>query len=279
MRAWGLEQIRNTPIYTVLHPTLKKLDWPQDWPSLADYQRLLDGLPQPVVTASGKPLHVVAQATEKPLDWQHGYEPRIYLHGELQTRLESWHDCFNWLTWITLPLSKAALNARQYALLEARQMMGEAAGPRSAKQDTLTQFDESGVIVLSAELELTQLLRDFRWKSLFWEQRDEVRTNMRCFLFGHGLMERALNPYRGLTGKGIVLPVTKEFLDRPLADQLMQVDQMLAQRITDTSQFLSPLDLAPVPILGFPGFTADNERAEYYEDERYFRPGRSLRVK
>ena len=31
-------------------------------------------------------------------------------------------------------------------------------------------------------------------------------------------------------------------------------------------------DLAPLPIFGFPGWFPDGERAEFYDDARYFRP-------
>ena len=277
MSAWALEQIRCAPLYAALRPALEKMNWPKAWPTLVDYQSLLDRLPQPVLTASGQQIHVVAQAGEKSLDWRQAYEPRIFLQGELQTRLDSWHDCFNLLTWFTFPLSKAALNARQYALLEARNVVEALSGPRNPSQDTLTQLDESGVIVLCAEPALASLMVDFQWKKLFWENRAAVKSHMRCVLFGHGLMERALKPYRGLTGKGVILPVTQAWLRQPLVLQLAQVDQMLAQRIADPVQFLRPLDLAPVPLLGFPGFTADNECADYYDDQRYFRPGRGLK--
>ena len=90
-------------------------------------------------------------------------------------------------------------------------------------------------------------------------------------------MERALTPYRGLTGKAVILPVAQDLLAQPLAAQLAEADQVLAQRIADTGQFLRPLDLAPLPLLGFPGFTPDNEAAEYYDDQRYFRPGRGVK--
>lgn len=273
---WDIAQVQASPFYTALRPVLDRFDWPQAWPTLADFQRLLERLPQPVLTASGKPLRVVEQAQEKPADWRQGYEPRIYLQGELQTRLESWHDCFNLLTWMSFPVAKAALNARQYALLETRARIA-ASGPRSPNQDALTQFDESGVVLLSAVPMLSELLRNFQWKQLFWEQRTAVKAGMRCFAFGHGLMERALTPYRGLTGKGVILPVTAELLAQPLALQLAEVDRLLAQYLNDAQQLLHPQDLAPVPLLGFPGFTPDNECAEYYDDRRYFRPGRTLK--
>jgi hypothetical protein len=271
---WDIAQVQAAPFYAALRPALERFEWPPAWPTLADYQRLLEGAPQPLLTASGKPLRVVEQAQEKPTHWRQGYEPRIYLQGELQTRLESWHDCFNLLTWMSFPLAKAALNARQYALLEARARDAAPAGPRSPGQDALTQFDESGVVVLSVEPKLSELLRNFQWKQLFWEQRAAVKAGMRCLAFGHGLMERALTPYRGITGKGVILPVTAQLLAQPLALQLAEVDRRLAQYLNDTQQLLHPQDLAPVPLLGFPGFTPDNECAAYYDDQRYFRPGR-----
>lgn len=269
---WNIAQLQAAPFYMALAPTLEQYVWPQTWPTLADYQSLLDRLSRPVLTSGGMPLRVVEQSHEKPSDWRQGYEPRIYLQGALQTRLENWHDCFNVLTWATFPLAKAALNARQYALLKAQ--AHDPPQPRQPNQDALTQFDESGVIVLSADPRLSELLLDFQWKPLFWDQRTAVQARMRCWLFGHGLMERALQPYRGLTGKGVILSVPVELFEQPLVAQVAQVDQLLAQCLSDTQRFLRPDAWAPVPLLGFPGFTSDNECADYYADQRYFRPGR-----
>ena len=274
---WDMAQVQTSPLFAALRPVLEQADWPrQQWPTLPDYQVLLDCLPQPVRTASGARLRVAPPALEKSQDWRQGYEPRIYLSGELPTRASSWHDCFNLLTWATFPLAKAALNARHYALLEARVTTSLAhATPRTAHQDALTQFDESGVIVLSADPSLTALLKDFQWKTLFWERRTDVLAHMRCFLFGHGLMEKALRPYQGMTGKGVLLSVSPQTLALPLAAQLTHADHLLADLIADGQQLLQPRDLAPVPVLGFPGVTRENECAAYYDDQRYFRPGRS----
>ena len=271
---WDMARVQAAPFFAALDPVLKQVNWPQQrWPTLLDYQALLDRLA--LRTASGACLRAVPPAPEKSPDWRQGYEPRIYLSGELPTRVSSWHDCFNLLTWATFPLAKAALNARQYALLEARARTLAPTAPRTTHQDALTQFDERGVIVLCADPALATLLRDFQWKTLFWERRTEVFAHMRCFLFGHGLMEKALAPYRGMTGKGVLLPVSPQILALPLAAQLAHADHLLAELIAEGRQFLQPRDLAPVPVLGFPGFTPENESAAYYDDQRYFRPGRS----
>ena len=272
MATWEHLKLQRMPWYAALQDTVQSMAWP----SLADYQALLQRRPQPILTAHGKVLQVVAQNENKTLDWQHGYEPRIYLQGELQTRLESWHDCFNLLVWSSFPAAKAALNARQYVLLATR-AAAQTRTYRSPEQDVLTQFDESGVVILCADPVLSELLRDFRWKTLFWEHRAAVQAQMRCLLFGHGLMEKALTPYPGLTGKGVIFPVESDFFTQPLADQVAQTDALLAQHLGNEQFWRHPQDLAPVPVMGFPGFAAENERVEYYDDQRYFRPGRGVK--
>lgn len=277
MSTWDPLKLQRMPWYAAVQLAVQSLEWPATWPTLQDYQTLLERLPQPIRTATGMPLHVVAQCETKSQDWKLGYEPRVYLQGALQTRLESWHDCFNLLTWASFPTAKAALNARQYALLAAR-AAAQTSAMRSPQQDVLTQFDESGVIILCADSALSEMLQRFQWKALFWEQRAAVRAQMRCLLFGHGLMEKALAPYPGLTGKGVILPVDKDFFTQSLALQLSQVDAQLAQHLANEHAWQHPQDLAPVPLMGFPEFCAANECADYYDDQRYFRPGRGAKL-
>ena len=277
MPTWDPLKLQRMPWYAALQPVVHSTAWPAIWPSLANYQALLERRPQPILSANSKALQVVAQTENKNQDWQQAYEPRIYLQGALQTRLESWHDCFNLLVWASFPAAKAALNARQYALLAAR-ATAHAKAERSPQQDVLTQFDESGVVVLCADPALSELLRSFQWKTLFWEQRAAVCAQMRCLLFGHGLMEKALAPYPGLTGKGVILPVERDFFTQALALQVAQTDARLACHLRREKLWQHPQDLAPVPILGFPGFTAENAQAAYYDDQRYFRPGRGIKL-
>ena len=65
-----------------------------------------------------------------------------------------------------------------------------------------------------------------------------------------------------------------DFFPAPLAVQLERLDAMLAQRLLDTAALNTTRDLAPVPILGVPGWCADNGRESYYDNVEYFRPGR-----
>ena len=269
---WNMDLVQSSRLFASLHPVLVQLNWPNlKWPTLAECQAVLDSLPQSPTTASGARLRVVHPASGKPEDWRQRYEARIYLTGELQTRA-CWHDVFNLLVWATFPRAKAALNARHYALLEAR--VNSPSTPRLPQQDTLTQFDESGVVIVSADQTLSALLQNFQWKNLFCERRNEVEAQMRCYLFGHGLMEKALTPYRGMTGKGIVLSVEPTFFAKTPSQQMAIIDEGLARLIADPERLGQPNDFAPVPVLGFPGFTSESENPDYYEDQQYFRPGR-----
>jgi hypothetical protein len=270
---WNPDRLRS-PLFRVLEPVLARLSWPPGrWPTLDDYQQLLDTLPQAPHTGSGARLRVVPQAGAAA-DWQVGYEPRIYLSGELQTRAENWHDLFNLLAWASFPRTKAALNQRHYQLQRARAASGQTKQPRSPAQDALTQFDESGVIIACSDPALTGLLRDFLWKELFWRRRATLASTMTCDLFGHGLMEKALAPYRGMTGKGLLVPVPAGFFQLPMAERVAMLDRAVAETVRDGARLSRPADLAPVPVLGFPGFTPENETESYYDDRAYFRPGR-----
>ena len=65
-----------------------------------------------------------------------------------------------------------------------------ATGNRPPQRDALTLFDEDGVVVVSTDAELLELVREFRWKELFWQRRDAVKARMCFCVFGHALFPR-----------------------------------------------------------------------------------------
>lgn len=255
---------------THLRPAGSPLTNLATWPDLEDCQRILDAAAAaPILCGSGLPLRVTAQGGA-PHHFGEQYEPRIYLAGELQTRTRNWHDLFNLLAWATFPLAKAAINARHVQAAQGR--------PRDMRgpiRDMLTLFDECGVVVASADAQLEQLLQDFRWRDLFWLRRTDVRERMRFYLFGHALCEKALRPYVGMTGKGIVLKVESAFFEQEPGEQLSGLDQKLAALFRNPAARLHPRRLQPIPVLGVPGWAPENERETYYANSRYFRPGRA----
>jgi hypothetical protein len=230
---------------------------------------------QPLIrVASGHRLCFVEQSVGK-LAFEAQYEPRCYLTGEVQTRTDNWHDFLNALVWMTFPKAKAAINARHYQSLTSLVMAADTSSERGAVRDVNTLLDESGVIVAYADADLAGLLRDFQWKELFWRRREQVKTRMGFYLFGHGLYEKALHPYIGMTGQGVLLAVEPAFFTWPQAQQLLHLDTLLADYLLDAEHCRSTRELSPVPLLGVPGWSGDSECESYYDNTHYFRKGRA----
>jgi hypothetical protein len=177
---------------------------------------------------------------------------------------------------LTFPKAKAAINGRHYAAL-TQAARAEGASERGAVRDAITLLDESGVIVPYADDGLAELLRGFQWKELFWQQRERLETKMGFYLLGHGLYEKALNPYIGMTGQGLLLPVKKEFFTWSLEQRLAHLDEQIATYLSNTENACNTRELSPVPLLGIPGWSADNEVARYYDNTDYFRSERHER--
>jgi hypothetical protein len=198
-------------------------------------------------TESGKPLRFIAPGGRRG-----AYELRAHQTGEIETRADNLHDWFNALCWLAFPRTKARINA-----MHAAEMPREG-GRRGRLRDLLTIFDEGGAIVVCADEGLNRLVRELRWKPLFWSERERVKRAMRFVVLGHAVLEQALKPWPGITCKALFA--------RPRED----ADQAAAAWLASRGEGASPRDLAPLPVFGYPGW-ADNERPEFYDDERYFR--------
>ena len=192
---------------------------------------------------------------------------RIWERGEVETRPDNWHDFFNALVWLAFPHTKNAISA---AHVRAMQQTGE---QRGRVRDALTHFDECGIVVLSARDDLLDLLRNFRWRELFVDQRAAVRRDMRFIVFGHATYEALLAPFRGLTAKALLYPVDDGCLQMPTGELVAAVDQRLAADVA-ADCLRHPRDLQPLPLLGIPGLTPESEDPAFYEDTWQFRPGR-----
>lgn len=268
--AWQAQALLASPLFAALAPVIRQMP-ANRFPTLADGNALLAQHQPAISVSNGHPVRLVPQAHGR-LAFEAQYEPRCYLTGEVQTRPDNWHDLLNALVWLTFPHAKSAINARHYQAL--RETVNDSSSQRGAVRDTNTLLDESGVIVVYADDELAGLLRDFRWKELFWQRREQVRHRMGFYLFGHGLYEKALQPYVGMTGQGWLWRVEAEFFSWPLEQRLAHLDESLAAYLAEPVHCRSTRELAPVPLLGIPGWAAENEHADYYDNTSYFRPGR-----
>jgi len=229
------------------------------WPSREAVDRLLAA--RAVRTAGGKPLRLV-----EPQPGGEPYERRIFRRAEMPYRERDWHDFLNALAWLAYPRTKAALNAAHQR--EDPTEPTPRHTQRGRARDALTLFDESGAIVVSDDASLLEDLRGFRWKRLFWEHREHTREALGVYVFGHALFEKALRPYVGMTAHALVLPRTQS------PWRIEDIDALVAEGIGGLA---SPQALAPVPVLGVPGWFADNAAEAFYDNERYFRPGRMKR--
>lgn len=267
MPDWESDFLKASPLFEPFREIGGSLDKLSNWPDFTDMAHLIDGSYRKIVTRSGKSVRFVPQK-KSVCEFEAQYEVRIYLSGEVQTRLNNWHDLFNALVWITFPDTKAELNQLHYQALSQERRAG--IKQRGPLRDAVTCFDESGVVVVCSDNNLIQLLKDFEWKVLFWAQRAALVERMKFFIFGHGLYEKALNPYIGMTGKGIVFLVNEDFFSQSLSFQLDSIDFMLVDFIRQ--HLVATTDLTPVPVLGYPGWCSDNAVETYYDNRHYFRP-------
>lgn len=201
---------------------------------------------------SGQALRFVPPSAERG---RYGdYELRVFDSGCVETRPGNLHDLFNALAWLAFPRTKARLNA-----LHAARIPGEA-GRRGRFRDLLTLLDEGGAIVACADEALRALVLEHRWKELFWHERRRVTESMTVYVLGHAVLEQALAPWPGITCKALFVP--------PLAEPDEQAAAWLGRLLPDAS----PRDVPPLPVFGLPGWFPGNDRAEFYDDSRYFRP-------
>jgi Protein of unknown function (DUF3025) len=274
---WDRDALLNNRFFAPLHSFIARIET-DDFPALQDCNGLLASRQPPIVVNNGERLHFVPQEYGK-LPFAAQYEPRCFLKGEVPTRANNWHDLFNALVWLAFPAAKAAINARHYHALTGAANEGGTTKPgqRGTVRDTSTLLDESGVVVVCADIELAELLRNFQWKALFWERREQVQAGMGFYLFGHGLYEKALRPYIGMTGQGLLLTVVPEFFAWDMTRRLQHIDAMLTDYLSSAAHCISTRELTPVPLLGIPGWADENEHAAFYDNKDYFRESRRER--
>ena len=265
MSAGSFGKALAAPIFATLRPSLARLD-PGRFPGHDDLNALAGAS---LASGGGAPIRFVPPSPAKEPSTP--YETRVFETGEVQTRPGNWHDLFNALVWLAFPRTKAILNRLHREQIVARR--GEP--QRGTARDVLTLFDEGGVIVACADARLARLLLDFRWKELFWTRRAEVRRSMRFHVFGHAIYEKALAPRKGVTAKALILDVSRMLLAEPVERRLAELDVRAAKYFSEPRALASTRSLAPLPILGIPGWEPANEREEYYDDASQFRPGRA----
>jgi len=222
--------------------------------------------------------HIQIQAVEQggtPETFDDHYEPRIYLKGELQTRLENWHDFFNAMCWLQFPKIKASLNALHFTSSKTRQ----AGTNRSPLENAITLFDECGAVIVADDESILELIRNHEWKDLFrnaalWDTKATFGNHVQCYVFGHAMHEKNLAPYLGMTAHAILCKQSSDFFQQDYAEQLKEIDQVISNawlgELPDT-KIESPKDLQPFPLLGVPGWWSQKQDETFYSNDEYFR--------
>lgn len=221
-------------------------------------------------TASGHTLRFVDQSRLPP---GQAYEAFIYETGQVPTRAEgegAVHDLYNALMWLRWPLSKAALNALHVRALRAESVdcrtsddsLDRVGSRRGALRDRLTLFDESGLVWVCADESINEALRGFRWHELFVARRASLQTALTARVFGHAILQKLERPYKAITAHALILPLSR-------TESTMDLDVQLAGLLAQEWPGLCPL-----PVLGLPGWSPENQDPGFYADPKIFRPGR-----
>jgi hypothetical protein len=85
---------------------------------------------------------------------------------------------------------------------------------------------------------------------------------MRLLVLGHAVLEKALEPWPGITCKAIFVPRTGD------------ADAHAARWLRELPADATPRELAALPIFGYPRWLPGSESAAFYEDARFFRGAR-----
>lgn len=193
------------------------------------------------------------------------YDAEILELNRIPMRPNSWHDFFNNLTWLLWPQLKRSIMER--IGIEIRRRTSNA---RTARQDLLTHLDECGIVLCSSRDEIFDDVNNHSWKKLFFDTKDLLMT-CEALIIGHGIFEKALSPYIGMTAKAIFISVQPDFFSKPYEEKMRFIDNYLAAYVVSEDFPESPKSLAPFPLLGWPGWWPANEDEAFFNNEKYFR--------
>ena len=168
------------------------------------------------------------------------------------------HDFFNGLCWLRFPQTKKKLNqlqAIEIAQVGVQQLRG-------AVRDALTVFDENAALLIAPQ-PLWDALTAREWQKLFVDLRP-LWKQAQLILFGHALLEKLVNPRKPITAH--------VYRAQPAMNSITEIDAWLASDVSAAK--LSAKPFLPLPVLGVPGWWADNENPSFYRDTLVFRPPR-----
>ena len=269
---WNPQFLEQSPIFQSLRDVSLIFTASNQWPTLADFSAEFKN--RSIQSHNNIQIQSVAQGAAPEIFDEH-YESRIYLKGELQTRLENWHDYFNAMCWLQFPKIKASLNALHFESSKTRQPGTN----RSPLENAITLFDECGAVVIADDESILDLIRNHEWKELFldkkfWDNKDAFGNHVQCYVFGHAMHEKTLMPYIGMTAQTVLLKKPSGFFLQAYSKQLAEIDQVVSDMWFNkcpNKSIDSPKDLQAFPVLGVPGWWSQTQDETFYSNSDYFR--------
>jgi Protein of unknown function (DUF3025) len=248
--------------------TFQAINWTAPW--LARYRSIGEPLAQAVISGSTVygalndalaanqhihcPVRFVPQAQSQGAA---AYESFIWKTKTVPTR-DNLHDFFNGLVWLHFPAIKTRLNALQAAAIEVAGVVAT----RGKVRDALTLFDENAAFLIEKDSQwpLLQAIRDKAWQDTFVGRRMDW-ASAEVIVFGHALLEKLVTPRKAMTAHVFCSPAH--------ITSSLDVDAQIAGQLT--SDHLTTKPYAPLPVMGVPGWCADNEDEGFYNDASVFR--------
>lgn len=229
------------------------MPWRESGEALA--QSIVQGMPvhQAFNARSQIPECPVVFVPQTALPEGQAYEQFIFDTQKVPTR-EGLHDFFNALCWHHFPIAKQQLNRIQAQAIHT-QGIGAVRGPI---RDAVTVFDENAMLV-QVDDDIWQALQMRQWQQAFLTHR-ALWGHAQLQIFGHAALEKLVKPYKAITVHMWRVPQHV-----PVQDW----DEWLAQDLTPTKLATKPF--VPTPVLGIPGWWAENEQPAFYNDTQVFR--------
>ena len=190
------------------------------------------------------------------------YEAYIAHTGQVPTR-SNLHDFLNALMFLHFPAAKARLNALQSAAID-RHGIRPVRGP---VRDAATLIDENGVLLVTLDMDLIGPVRRHDWLTAFMRKRAAWTETGVARACGNALLQKLVRPYKAITAHALHVPLASN-------TTMAEVDHYLASMFDDD---ISPLLLMPLPVLGIPGWCAENAHPDFYQDAKAFRPANMRR--
>jgi hypothetical protein len=244
---------------------LSAIDWQAPWlspwrehgqpiaHSVAQGAQVYEACNQHLKSVAPTPKCPVQFVAQSELSEGMAYEQFIFEHKAVPTR-DGLHDFFNALCWLHFPLAKQQLNRVQAMAIQA-QGVGAVRGP---VRDAVTVFDENACLIQVPD-DIWNALHLRQWPTAFVTLR-QLWQGAQVQIFGHAALEKLVNPY-----KAIAVHLWRV----PSGLPLDQWDAWLAEDLQ--AEKLARKPFLPTPVLGVPGWWADNETPNFYDDTQVFR--------